>query len=296
MTFFTFALLAERVLVVLLLLQAALGPVLVLQRPPRVQAQLQFCQSAVELQVQVHSAGLRRAGERLPRQEAGVCDQRRAGGGERGERGARRQGAHGLGGLREPERLDPGRLRAPARPPAPDRRTLGVSSGSGFVLRPRGVPPPAASCRHHFVLMYGGDGAVGAVDPRAPLLQEAVQLVLEIRVGQVGLLQVEVSEAQRGGGAQAGGGGERAAAGRQRAAAAAGGAGQRAGRQAGGDTEKGGGIRRDQTGSAVRSPEKQSSRTGRDLKNSPAPSRCARDTAESAEKQPSAVCVPRRPR
>lgn len=62
--------------------------------------------------------------------------------------------------------------------------------------------------------MYGGDGARGAVACLAALLQEAVQLVLEVRVSQLGLLQIEVGEAEGGGGAQAGGGGQRAAAGR----------------------------------------------------------------------------------
>lgn len=80
----------------------------------------------------------------------------------------------------------------------------------------------------------GGDGAGGPVASLAPLLQQAVQLVLEVRVGELGLLQVEVGEAERGGGAQAGGGGQRAAAGRQGASTAARGAGQGAGREAAG--------------------------------------------------------------
>lgn len=80
----------------------------------------------------------------------------------------------------------------------------------------------------------GGDGAGGAVASLGALLQEAVQLVLEVRVGQLRLLQVDVGEAEGGGGAQAGGGGQRAAAGGQRASTAAGGTGQSAGRQAGG--------------------------------------------------------------
>lgn len=84
------------------------------------------------------------------------------------------------------------------------------------------------------------DGAGGAVNSRTTLLQETVQLVLEIWVRQVWLLQIEVSEAERGGGSQTGGGGQRAAAGRQGASTAARRAGQSAGRQAAGDTwEKG---------------------------------------------------------
>lgn len=62
--------------------------------------------------------------------------------------------------------------------------------------------------------MYGGDGAGGTVASLAALLQEAVQLVLEVWVSQLGLLQVEVCEAEGGGGAQAGGGGQRATTGR----------------------------------------------------------------------------------
>lgn len=64
------------------------------------------------------------------------------------------------------------------------------------------------------MFVYGGDGARRPVASLAPLVQEAVQFVLEIRVGQLGLVQVEVSEAEGGGGAQAGGGGQRAVAGR----------------------------------------------------------------------------------
>lgn len=85
------------------------------------------------------------------------------------------------------------------------------------------------------MFVYGGDGAGGPVASLAALLQEAVQLVLEVRVGQLRLLQVDVGEAERGGGAQAGGGGQRAAAGRQRAPTAAGRTGQSAGRQAAGE-------------------------------------------------------------
>lgn len=51
------------------------------------------------------------------------------------------------------------------------------------------------------MFMYGGDGAGGAVAPLPALLQEAVQFVLEVRVGQLGLLQVDVGEAEGGGGA-----------------------------------------------------------------------------------------------
>lgn len=63
------------------------------------------------------------------------------------------------------------------------------------------------------MLVYGGDGAGGAVASLAALLQETVQLVLEVRVRQLGLLQVEVGEAEGGGRAQAGGGSQRATAG-----------------------------------------------------------------------------------
>ncbi len=49
--------------------------------------------------------------------------------------------------------------------------------------------------------MYGGDGAGGAIASLAALLQEAIQLVLEVWVSQLGLLQVEVGEAEGGGGA-----------------------------------------------------------------------------------------------
>lgn len=80
----------------------------------------------------------------------------------------------------------------------------------------------------------GGDGAGGPVASLAALLQEAVQLVAQVRVGQLRLLQVDVGEAEGGGGAQAGGGGQGATAGRQGASTAAGGTGQGAGRQAGG--------------------------------------------------------------
>lgn len=82
----------------------------------------------------------------------------------------------------------------------------------------------------------GGYGAGGPVAPLPPLLQQAVQLVLEVRVGQLGLLQVDVGEAEGGGGAQAGGGGQRAAAGGQRPPTAARRAGQGAGRQPEGET------------------------------------------------------------
>lgn len=58
------------------------------------------------------------------------------------------------------------------------------------------------------MFMYRGDGAGGAVASLTALLQEAVQLVLKVRVSQLGLLQVEVGEAERGGGAQARGGGQ----------------------------------------------------------------------------------------
>lgn len=57
------------------------------------------------------------------------------------------------------------------------------------------------------MLVYGGDGAGGPVAALAAVLQEAVQLVLEVGVGQFGLLQVDVGEAEGGGGAEAGGGG-----------------------------------------------------------------------------------------
>lgn len=86
------------------------------------------------------------------------------------------------------------------------------------------------------MFMYSCDGAGGTVNSRTTLLQETVQLVLEIWVRQVRLLQIEVSEAEWGGGSQTGGGGQRAPAGRQRASAAARRAGQSAGRQAAGDT------------------------------------------------------------
>lgn len=88
------------------------------------------------------------------------------------------------------------------------------------------------------MLVYGGDGAGGPVPSLDALLQEAVQLVLEVRVGQLRLLQVDVGEAEGGGGAKAGGGGQRAAAGGQRASTAAGRTGEGAGRQA--EEEEGG--------------------------------------------------------
>lgn len=86
--------------------------------------------------------------------------------------------------------------------------------------------------------MDGGDGAGGPVASLAAFLQETVQLVLEVRVGQFGLVQVDIGEAEGGGGAQAGGGGQRAAAGRQRASTAARRTGQITGRQAGGEREE----------------------------------------------------------
>lgn len=58
------------------------------------------------------------------------------------------------------------------------------------------------------MFMYSGDGAVGPVDALAALLQEAVQLVLEVWVSQFWLLEVEVCEAEGGGGAQARSGGQ----------------------------------------------------------------------------------------
>lgn len=84
---FTFALLPKCVLVILLVFQAHLASVLILQLLLRVQTQLQFCQPAVELQVQAQATGFCLASERLPRQETSVCDQWRAGRRKRGERG-----------------------------------------------------------------------------------------------------------------------------------------------------------------------------------------------------------------
>lgn len=85
--------------------------------------------------------------------------------------------------------------------------------------------------------MYGGDGAGGTIASLAALLQEAVQFVLEVRVSQLGLLQVDVCEAEGGGGPQAGGGSKGATAGRQRPQTAARRTGQGAGRQAAEDGE-----------------------------------------------------------
>lgn len=59
---------------ILLFLQAGAASLLLLG------VQLQFRQSAVELQVQTQSAGFHLAGKCLSRQEVGVCDKRRAGG------------------------------------------------------------------------------------------------------------------------------------------------------------------------------------------------------------------------
>lgn len=205
----TFSLLVQSVVVVLL-------PVLLSSLLLRVQ--LQLCQSAAELQVQSQPAGPRLARERLPRQEANVRDERWARRGRRGQRWSGRQRAHGARRLRQFERLDPGGLRS-------DTGASGVSSGP--------APPTPATARHHFVLVYGGDGAGGAVASLSAVLQKTLQLGPQVRVGQLGLLQVDVAEAERGGGAEAGGGRQRAAAGRQRAETAARRAGEGAGRQAG---------------------------------------------------------------
>ncbi len=70
------------------------------------------------------------------------------------------------------------------------------------------------------VLMDGGDGAGGPEARGASLLQNRVQFVLEVRVTQFRLLQVDVCEAERGSGAQAGGG-QGSSAGSQRSTAAA---------------------------------------------------------------------------
>lgn len=220
----TFDLLAaQRRVVVLLLPQAPAPPLRALLPPLRLQTELQLCQSAVELQVQAQSSRSHLTRKRFPRQETSVRDQRRAGRGQRGERGARGERAHGARSLRQSERLDPGR---PRLHPHASPRPAGVSR---FPIGPLGVS--AAAARHYLVFVDGGDGAGGPVSARAALLQEAVQLVLEVRVGEFGLIQVKVGEAEGGGGAQAGGGRQGAAAGGQRAAAAAGRAGQRARRQ-----------------------------------------------------------------
>lgn len=93
-------------------------------------------------------------------------------------------------GLLQPERLDPGGLSSDA-----GTRTFCV----GFALSPSLAPPPAA--RHHLVLVDGGDGAGGPVAQLTSFLQEGVQFVPEVRVGQLRLLQVDVGEAERRGGA-----------------------------------------------------------------------------------------------
>lgn len=77
--------------------------------------------------------------------------------------------------------------------------------------------------------MDGGDGAGGPVGRRGAFVEQRVQLDLEIRVAQLGLVfQVGVCEAERRQRAEAGSG-QRAAAGRQRPPAASRRTGQRAG-------------------------------------------------------------------
>lgn len=91
--------------------------VLRLLRPPplllplllRVQAEFQLCQPAVELQIQAQPPRPRLARERLSGEEASVRYQGRAGRRQRGQGGAGGQRAHGAGGLRQSEGLDPGR-------------------------------------------------------------------------------------------------------------------------------------------------------------------------------------------
>lgn len=91
---FTFDLFAQRGGEVLLLLELSGAPGLLLLLLLGVQAELQLCQPAVELQIQAQPPRVCLASEGLTRQKTSVRDQRRARRRQRGKRGARRQGAH----------------------------------------------------------------------------------------------------------------------------------------------------------------------------------------------------------